>query len=145
MATLYTIGNINLKRVELVAKAIKETFSTVDIHKKKALEELKIFSQSIKDTLSKFVQILEENGAVVYMSGGDNIFAACTKECASLVAKFIERENKNGSICYSLSIGESIQDTYLGLKFAKCSKLHYIEVVPQNNHKIFQCVGKVRV
>lgn len=33
MATLYTIGNINLKRVKLVARAIKETFPTVDIHK----------------------------------------------------------------------------------------------------------------
>lgn len=112
---------------------------------REALEELKIFSQSIKDTLSRFVRVLKENGATVYMSGGDNIFAACTKECALLVAEFVERENKNGPICYSLSIGENIQDTYLGLKFAKCSKLHYIKVVPQNNHKIFQCVGKVSV
>ena len=33
MAILYTIGNINLKTVELVAKAVKETESQVKIHK----------------------------------------------------------------------------------------------------------------
>lgn len=42
------------------------------------LDELKCFSNSIKDTLSQFVQILEKHGGIVYMDGGDNIFAECS-------------------------------------------------------------------
>lgn len=102
------------------------------------LEELKCFSNLIKDTLFRFDQILEKYGSNVYMNGGDNIFAECTRECAQIMAEYVSNENKRSQICYSLAIGENTQDTYIGLKYAKSSKLHYIEVVRKNKKIIFQ-------
>ncbi len=104
------------------------------------LDELKYFSDSIKDTLFRFTQILENHGSVVYMSGGDNIFAECSRECAQIVAEYVYRENEKNWICYSLAIGESTQDTYIGLNYAKSSKIHYIEVIREGKEIIFSQV-----
>lgn len=102
------------------------------------LEELKIFSNSIHDTLFCFVRILEKHGGVVYMNGGDNIFAECSRECAQIVAEYVACENKKNQICYSLAIGENTQDTYIGLNYAKSSKKRYIEVVRKGTEMVFQ-------
>lgn len=104
------------------------------------LEELKAFSNSIHDTLLSFVRILEKHGAVVYMHGGDNIFAKCTRECAQIVSEYVAVENKRNRICYSLAIGKNTQDTYMGLQYAKSSKHHYIEVVREGEKILFRDV-----
>lgn len=102
------------------------------------LEELKCFSNSIKDTLFRFTQVLEKCGSVIYMNGGDNIFAECTKECAYIIAEYVYMENQKKQICYSLAVGENTQDTYIGLNYAKSSKLHYVEVVREEERIIFR-------
>ncbi len=104
------------------------------------LEELRCFSNSVKDTLFRFVQVLEKHGGIVYMDGGDNVFAECNRECAQIVAEYVSVENKRNRICYSLAIGENTQDTYIGLKYAKSSKIHYIEVVRKGTKMKFQPV-----
>ena len=43
------------------------------------LYELKQFSESIKNTLSRFCRFLEDQGGVVYMSCGYNLFGRCTE------------------------------------------------------------------
>lgn len=68
------------------------------------LEELRYFSESIKDTLLQFVQCIEKHGGVVYMNGGDNIFATCSRDCAQIVTEYVHMENIRGSVCYSLAI-----------------------------------------
>lgn len=102
------------------------------------LEELRCFSNLIKDTLLRFTQFLEQHGGVIYMSGGDNIFAECTRECAQIVAEYVSMENEKKQICYSVAIGESTQDTYLGLNYAKSSKTHYIEVIREGKQLVFR-------
>ena len=92
------------------------------------LDELKQFSESIKNTLSRFCRFLEDQGGVVYMSGGDNLFGRCTEEGVLAMAEYVEQENKKQQICYSLAAGDSTQDVYLGLNYAKCSRIHYIRV-----------------
>ena len=69
------------------------------------LEELKSFSNSIHDTLLSFVRILEKHGAVVYMHGGDNIFAKCTRECAQIVSEYVLRWFARGrGFCFGMLI-----------------------------------------
>ena len=102
------------------------------------LDELKCFSDSIKDTLFRFVQILERHGGIVYMNGGDNIFAECSRECAQIVAEYVSIENKRSLIYYSLAIGENTQDTYIGLNYAKSSKSRYIEVIRKDKKMMFR-------
>jgi len=104
------------------------------------LNELKYFSNSIKDAILRFTAILENYGSIIYMSGGDNIFAECTRECAQVVAEYVYMENEKKQICYSLAIGENTQDTYIGLNYAKSSKIHYIEVFREGKKIIFQRV-----
>lgn len=104
------------------------------------LQELKYFSNSIKDTLIRFTQILEKHGGIVYMNGGDNIFAECTRECAQIMAEYVSIENKRNQICYSLAIGENPQDAYIGLNYAKSSKIHYIEVIRKGRKMMFRRV-----
>lgn len=102
------------------------------------LNELKIFSNSINDTLSRFVQLLEKHNGVIYLNGGDNIFAECTRECAQIVAEYVHTENRKSQICYSVAIGENTQDTYIGLNYAKSGKIRYIEVVREGKKITFQ-------
>ena len=101
------------------------------------LEELQSFSESIKDTMFRFVQCIEQHGGVVYMNGGDNILAECTRNCAQIVAECVHMENEKGLVNYSLAIAGNAQDTYIGLNYAKSSKLHYIEVVREDKEAIF--------
>ena len=65
------------------------------------LDELKHFSESIRETLFRFAQLLERNGGIIYMNGGDNIFAECTRNCAQILAEYVRVENKK-SLVYSL-------------------------------------------
>lgn len=102
------------------------------------LDELKCFSESIKETLFRFAQLLEENGGTIYMNGGDNIFAECTRSCAQIVAEYVRVENEKRLVYFSLAIAENTQDTYIGLNYAKSSRLHYIEVVRTEKQIIFQ-------
>ncbi len=102
------------------------------------LAELKCFSNSIKDMLLQFVRMIESHGGVVYMNGGDNIFAECSRECVQTVAEYVAAENERNQVSYSVAIGENTQDTYIGLKYAKSSKIHYIEVVRKENKLLFQ-------
>ena len=104
------------------------------------LEELRHFSESIKDTIFRFVQCIEEHDGVIYMNGGDNIFAECTRNCAQIVAESVCMENRKGFVYYSLAVAENVRDTYIGLKYAKSSKLHYIEVVREDKEVIFRCM-----
>lgn len=104
------------------------------------LEELRNFSESIKDALFRFTQCIEKHGGVVYMNGGDNIFAECTRECAQSVAEYVHMENEKGPVCYSLAIAGNAQDTYIGLNYAKSSKLHYVEVVREDKEAFFRCM-----
>lgn len=102
------------------------------------LDELTQFSHSIKDTLSRFAQIIETHGGIVYMNGGDNLFAACTRECAQIIAEYVAMENQKNPVCYSLAVGEHTQDTYIGLKYAKSSNMHYIEVTQDGGKMVFR-------
>ena len=104
------------------------------------LEELRHFSETIKDTIFRFVQCIEEHGGVIYMNGGDNIFAECTRRCAQIVAEYVRVENEKELIHFSLAIAENTQDAYIGLNYAKSSKLHYIEVVRKEKQIMFQHV-----
>ncbi len=102
------------------------------------LEELKCFSNSIKETLFRFAEILEQQGSVIYMNGGDNIFAECSQECAQIIANYVYRENKKNSVCYSLAVGETAQDTYMGLNYSKSSKMHFVEVIRDGTCAVFK-------
>lgn len=102
------------------------------------LDELKSFSNSINDTVSRFAQLLEKHGAVIYLNGGDNIFAECTRECAQIVAEYVHTENEKKQICYSVAIGENTQDAYIGLNYAKSGRVRYIEVVREGKNIAFQ-------
>lgn len=102
------------------------------------LDELKCFSESIKEYLLRFTQLLEENGGIIYMNGGDNIFAECTRNCAQIVAEYIRVENEKGLVHFSLAIAENTQDAYIGLNYAKSSRLHYVEVVRTEKQIMFQ-------
>ena len=102
------------------------------------LEELRNFSDSITDTLFRFVELLEKYNSIIHMNGGDNIFAECTRECAQIVARYVYEENEKKQLFYSLAIGENPQDTYIGLNYAKSSKLHYVEVVRNGKQITFQ-------
>lgn len=100
------------------------------------LDILADFSNSIKNTLLQFMIILEQHESIIYMSGGDNIFAECTKKCAEIVVEYVKIINKKNEVHYSVAIGENTQDTFIGLEYAKSSKLHYIEVIRDSSNKV---------
>ena len=51
---------------------------------------------------ARICRFLEDQGGVVYMSGGDNLFGRCTEEGVLAMAEYVEQENKKQQICYSL-------------------------------------------
>lgn len=102
------------------------------------LDELKCFSESIKEALLRFAQLLEENGGIIYMNGGDNIFAECTRSCAQIVAEYVRAENEKNLIHFSLAVAENTQDAYIGLNYSKSSRFHYIEVIRTEKQIMFQ-------
>ncbi|MCD8083345.1 MAG: mCpol domain-containing protein [Clostridiales bacterium] len=102
------------------------------------LEELKGFSASIQQTLKNFVNVIEHNGGIVYMSGGDNIFAEGNEVCIQAVVQAVQKENEKQRLYYSMAIGNSTQDAYLGLKYAKSCKIRYIRVIRNQYHIEFR-------
>lgn len=93
------------------------------------LNELRVFSETIKKTLDNLVVIIENNGGTVYMSGGDNIFAEGDEKCIMETLKALKKINMDSPINYSMAAGATTRDTYLALKYAKGSKKHYIKVI----------------
>ena len=95
------------------------------------LSGLRVFSDSIKHDMIVFSSIIEKEKGTVYMVGGDNIFAQGDANCARIILKQIEQVNVaegKDRVQYSLAIGDSTQDAYIGLNYAKGCKHRYIKV-----------------
>ena len=82
------------------------------------LEELKIFSETMLQTISKIVRHVEEIGGEVIMAGGDNVLARMSESNANELSRWVAKL-KTDKISFSVGIGNNVKMAYLALKYAK--------------------------
>ena len=123
MAILYTIGNINLKTVELVAKAIRETEPELKIHKvvifdsaeseKLQNEQIKIYRKYFGGCICEGIPI-EDDGSI----DATNLFLAFSHEEEKIVDLSNGQKSTSSLLYMAASLCQIERIYYLMLKTA---------------------------
>ena len=91
------------------------------------MDGLHNFSNMISVYLGSLMEYIEQNSGTVYMAGGDNLLAKINSSFVLDIYDMLASALEHG-FAFSMAVGESPIDTYLGLKYAKCLNELYISV-----------------